>query len=122
VYFEACDLLLHIVCRLKSRRKPANLISMMLFQGLKEKLIYAIPTFFSTAKVKDAKKCAQLAGTEAERKRQKKAIRIHCWPACRKTWPALRLQQEIQDRVAEVGFDWENDQGVIETGGRSGRI
>jgi len=34
------------------------------------------------------------------------------WPACRKIC-GVKLQPEIQDRVAEVGFDWENDQGVM---------
>lgn len=35
-------------------------------------------------------------------------------PACRKPCPALSYSQEIQHRVAEAGFDWESDRGVIE--------
>ena len=31
-----------------------------------------------------------------------------------KTLPSLSYSQEVQHRVAQVGFDWDNDEGVIE--------
>jgi len=46
-------------------------------------------------------------------RRIKKVIKIHCWP-CTEEFAGSEYSQEIQHRVAQVGFDWENDQGVID--------
>jgi len=84
----------------------------MMLSGINEKLIYRHPHVFSTAKVKDAEEVLHNWQELKQKEKDKKGIRIHCCQRA-ENLPALSYSQEIQDRVAEVGFDWENDQGVM---------
>ena len=86
----------------------------MSLKDINEKLIYRHPHVFSTAKVKNAEEVLHNWQELKQQEKDKKGNNDSLLASVPKNLPALNYSQEIQDRVAEVGFDWENDRGVIE--------
>jgi tetrapyrrole methylase family protein/MazG family protein len=111
---ELGDLLLHIVLQAQIAQEAGEFNIDDVILGINEKLIYRHPHVFSTAKVKDAEEVLHNWQELKQQEKDKKGIKESLLASVPKNLPALSYSQEIQDRVAQVGFDWENDQGVIE--------
>ncbi len=79
--------------------------------GINEKLIRRHPHVFGSAEAKDADEV--LANWEVLKKEERKEG-VSMLNGSPKTMPALAYSQDIQGRVARVGFDWDDDEGVIE--------
>jgi len=80
-------------------------------EGITTKLVRRHPHVFGSAAVRDADEV--LVNWEAIKKkeRQKDASMLAGVPG---QMPSLAYSQEIQGRVARVGFDWKDDEGVID--------
>jgi tetrapyrrole methylase family protein/MazG family protein len=74
------------------------------------KLIHRHPHVFGSKKVKDVEEV--LLNWEALKQEEREGTSILA--SAPKQMPALGYSQEIQHRVAQVGFDWEDIDGVIE--------
>jgi len=106
---ELGDLLLHIVfySKLGSEEEAFDLVDVA--NEICEKLIYRHPHIYGDVKVKD----------EAEVKKNWEALKLKegkktVLGGVPKGLPALVKAQRIQDKVAGVGFDWENATQVWE--------
>ena len=111
---ELGDLLLHIVLQAQIAEEAGEFNIDDVIKGINEKLIYRHPHVFSTAKVKNAEEVLHNWQDLKQKEKDKKGNRDSLLASVPKNLPALSYSQEIQDRVAEVGFDWENDEGVLE--------
>ena len=80
-------------------------------KSINNKLIYRHPHVFGSVKVKDADEV--LVNWEALKKQERKkdASMLEGVP---RDMPALAYSWDIQERVARVGFDWDDDEGVID--------
>ncbi|GAI71119.1 unnamed protein product, partial [marine sediment metagenome] len=75
------------------------------------KLIHRHPHIFGSKKVKNAE---EVALNWEVLKQEERGADTSMLASAPKQMPALGYSQEIQHRVAGVGFDWEDIDGVIE--------
>jgi len=80
-------------------------------ESINAKLIHRHPHIFGSAKVESAEEVAQ--NWEAL-KREERGEDSSLLDSVPEQMPALGYSQSIQRRVAGVGFDWENIDGVID--------
>ncbi len=108
---ELGDLLMQIVFHSQIASEAGEFELSDVISGINTKLIHRHPHVFGSIKVKDADEV--LVNWEALKKQERKkdASMLGSVP---KGMPALSYSQEIQDRVARVGFDWQDDEGVID--------
>jgi tetrapyrrole methylase family protein/MazG family protein len=111
---ELGDLLLHIVLQAQIADEAGEFKIDDVIKGISEKLIYRHPHVFGTRKVKNVEEIVHNWETLKQEEKDKKGNNDSLLASVPKNLPALSYSQEIQHRVAEVGFDWENDQGVID--------
>ena len=111
---ELGDLLLHIVLQAQIADEAGEFKIDDVIQGINEKLIYRHPHVFGTAQVKNAEEVLHNWQELKRAEKNKKGDSDSLLASVPKNLPALNYSQEIQHRVAQVGFDWENDRGVIE--------
>jgi len=111
---ELGDLLLHIVLQAQIAQEAGEFNIDDVIKGINEKLIYRHPHVFGKAQVKNAEEVLHNWQELKQKEKDKKGNRDSLLVSVPKNLPALSYSQEIQDRVAQVGFDWENDKGVIE--------
>ena len=111
---EMGDLLLHIVLQAQIAEEAGEFKIEDVIKEINEKLIYRHPHVFSAAKVKDAEEVLHNWQELKQTEKAKKGKSDSLLASVPKNLPALNYSQEIQHRVAQVGFDWENDQGVID--------
>ncbi len=108
---ELGDLLLQVVmhCQIASEAGDFELGDVI--KSINNKLIYRHPHVFGSVKVKDADEV--LVNWEALKKQERKkdASMLEGVP---RDMPALAYSWDIQERVARVGFDWDDDEGVID--------
>jgi tetrapyrrole methylase family protein/MazG family protein len=108
---ELGDLLLQIVLHAQIASEAGEFGLGEVIEGINKKLIHRHPHIFGTKKVRDAEEVAlnweELKGEE----REPDASILESVP---KPMPALGYSQEIQRRAAYLGFDWEDDSGVID--------
>ena len=109
--YELGDLLMQIVLHAQIASEAREYELGDVIKSINTKLIYRHPHVFGSLKVKDAKEV--LVNWEALKKgeREGEASMLDNVP---KQMPALSYSHEIQDRVARVGFDWEDVDGVID--------
>jgi len=108
---EMGDLLMQIVfhCQIASEAGEFELGDVI--GGINEKLIRRHPHVFGSAEAKDADEV--LVNWEALKKEERREG-VSMLNGAPKTMPALAYSQEIQGRVARVGFGWDDDEGVID--------
>ncbi len=108
---ELGDLLLQIVLHARIAAEAGEFELGDVIRGINAKLIHRHPHIFSSWKVKDADEVAH--NWEALKQEEREAD-VSILDSVPKHMPALSYAQEVQQRVARVGFDWKDDNGVIE--------
>jgi tetrapyrrole methylase family protein/MazG family protein len=108
---ELGDLLLQIVFHARIATEAGDFELGDVLREINTKLIRRHPHVFGSLQVKDADEV--LLNWEVLKKRER-GSEISMLANVPKQLPALSYSQEIQGRVARVGFDWENVDGVID--------
>ncbi len=108
---ELGDLLLQIVLHTQIATEAGEFEVGDVVSSINTKLIHRHPHIFGSVKVKDAKEVALNWEVLKQEERQADTSILASVP---RQMPALGYSQEIQRRVAQVGFDWEDIDGVID--------
>jgi len=106
---ELGDLLMQIVLHTRIAAEAGEFELGDVLRGINTKLIHRHPHIFGSKKVKDAEEVAH----NWEELKQEERGDTSMLASAPKQMPALGYSQEIQHRVAQVGFDWEDIGGVI---------
>jgi tetrapyrrole methylase family protein/MazG family protein len=108
---ELGDLLLHIVFQAQIAAEAGEFELGDVMRSINAKLIHRHPHVFGSQKVRDAEEVA--LNWEAL-KQEERPSDTSILAGVPKHMPALGYSQAIQRRVAQVGFDWEDIDGVID--------
>lgn len=108
---ELGDLLLQIVFHAQIASEAGEFKMDDVISRINAKLIHRHPHIFGSRKTATAE---EVAHNWEELKRQEREKGASILESVPKQMPALGYSQEVQKRVAQVGFDWENLDGVIE--------
>ena len=108
---ELGDLLLQIVLHAQIATEAGEFELKDVINNINTKLINRHPHIFGSAKVKDAEEVAHNWEVLKQRESGREVSMLENVPG---EMPALSYSQEIQRRVARVGFDWEDIEGVID--------
>jgi len=108
---ELGDLLMQIVFHTQIAAEAGEFQLHDVLQNINRKLLYRHPHVFGSVKVKDAGEA--LVNWE-ELKKKEKGVGASLLDNIPQKLPALGYSQEIQDRAARTGFDWENIGGIID--------
>jgi tetrapyrrole methylase family protein / MazG family protein len=111
---EFGDLLLQIVLHAQIGYEDGEFSMADIIQGISRKLIRRHPHVFGEVQVDGVKGVLQNWEKlkAAERKANGQETTKGLLDGVPKEYPALGQAQQIQDRAARVGFDWDNIQGV----------
>ncbi len=108
---ELGDLLMQVVFHAQIAAEAGEFELGDVVNGINTKLIHRHPHVFGSKKVRDAEEV--LLNWE-KLKQEERGADTSILASAPKQMPALGYSQEIQRRVAQVGFDWEEIDGVIE--------
>ncbi len=108
---ELGDLLMQIVLHAQIAAEAGEFELDDVVNSINTKLIHRHPHVFGSKRVKNAEEVASNWETLKQEERGADTSMLASVP---KQMPALGYSQEIQHRVAQVGFDWEDIDGVIE--------
>lgn len=108
---ELGDLLMQIVLHAQIATEAGEFELGEVIKSINAKLIHRHPHIFGSAKVKDAEEVALNWEVLKGEERESGASILESVP---RQMPALGYSQEIQRRVAQVGFDWKDVDGVID--------
>jgi tetrapyrrole methylase family protein/MazG family protein len=108
---ELGDLLLQIVLHAQIASEAGEFGLGEVIEGINRKLIHRHPHIFGSEKVKDAE---EVALNWEELKGEERELGTSALESVPKPMPALGYSQEVQRRAAYLGFDWEEDEGVID--------
>ncbi len=111
LYEELGDLLLQIVLHAQIAAEAGEFVLGDILTSINAKLIHRHPHIFGSKKVRDADEVS--ANWEAL-KQEERGADNSMLDGAPTQMPALGYSQSIQRRVARVGFDWENIDGVID--------
>ena len=107
---ELGDLLMQIVLHAQIATEAGEFELADVISGINTKLIHRHPHIFGSVKVKDAE---EVALNWEVLKQEEREVGTSLLDSVPRQMPALGYSQEIQHRVAQVGFDWEDVDGVI---------
>jgi tetrapyrrole methylase family protein / MazG family protein len=108
---ELGDLLLQIVLQAQIAAESGEFEIGEAIKGINEKLIRRHPHIFGTGTARDAEEVAYNWEVLKQKERAADASMLASVP---RGMPALAYALEIQRRVARVGFDWPDREGVID--------
>jgi tetrapyrrole methylase family protein/MazG family protein len=108
---ELGDLLMQIVLHVQIATEAGEFELGDVINSINTKLIHRHPHVFGSLKVKDVDEV--LVNWEALKK-EERGTDTSMLSHVPQEMPALSYSQEIQDRAARVGFDWEDIGGVID--------
>ena len=108
---ELGDLLMQIVLHAQIATEAGEFELADVISGINTKLIHRHPHIFGSVKVKDAE---EVALNWEVLKQEEREVGTSLLDSVPRQMPALGYSQEIQRRVAQVGFDWEDVDGVID--------
>jgi len=108
---ELGDLLLHIVLQTQIAAEAGEFEVGDVIRGINAKLIHRHPHVFGSRKVRDTDEVVR--NWEAL-KQEEKGEDTSILDGVPGQLPSLGYSQEVQHRVAQVGFDWEDVDGIIE--------
>ena len=111
---ELGDLLLHILLQAQIAEEGGEFKIEDVIKGINEKLIYRHPHVFGKTQVKNAEEVLYNWQELKRAEKTEKGKNDSLLASVPKSLPALNYSQEIQHRAAQVGFDWEDDRGVID--------
>ena len=109
--YELGDLLMQVVFHAQIAADAGEFEIGDVIKNISTKLISRHPHVFGSLKVENVGEV--LTNWEALKK-EERGTETSMLEHVPKQMPALNYSQEIQDRVARVGFDWENVDGVID--------
>ncbi len=108
---ELGDLLMQVVLHTQIATEAGEFEVGDVISSINAKLVHRHPHIFGSLKVKDA---AEVAHNWEVLKQEERAADTSMLEGVPKQMPALAYSQQIQQRVAQVGFDWEDINGVID--------
>lgn len=108
---ELGDLLLHIVLQSQIASEADEFDIGDVIRGISEKMIHRHPHVFGSVEVKDA---GEVKTNWQALKKEEKEDDSSVLDGVPRQMPALGYSQEIQSRAAHLGFDWEEDEGVVD--------
>jgi tetrapyrrole methylase family protein/MazG family protein len=108
---ELGDLLMQIVLHAQIASEAGEFGLGEVIEGVNTKLIHRHPHIFGSKKVKDAE---EVALNWEELKGEEREPGTSILESVPKPMPSLGYSQEVQRRAAYLGFDWEEDSGVID--------
>jgi tetrapyrrole methylase family protein/MazG family protein len=108
---ELGDLLMQIVLHARIAAEAGEFDLGDVVKGINTKLIHRHPHIFGSEKVRDAEEVALNWEVLKQEERGPDTSILESVP---RKMPALGYSQEIQHRVARVGFDWEDIDGIID--------
>jgi len=108
---ELGDLLMQVVLHAQIASEAGDFGLGEVIGGINTKLIHRHPHIFGSKKVKDAE---EVALNWEELKGEEREPGTSILESVPKPMPALGYSQEVQRRAAYLGFDWEEDDGVID--------
>jgi len=108
---ELGDLLMQVVLHAQIASEAGEFKLDDVISSINTKLIQRHPHVFGSLKVQDADEV--LANWEALKKKERGSD-VSMLANVPRQMPALSYSQEIQDRVARVGFDWTDIDGVVD--------
>jgi len=108
---ELGDLLLQIVFHTQIAAETGEFTLAEVARGINEKLVRRHPHVFGAAEAGDAEEVLHNWEELKEQEREEGASMLD---GVSGQMPALAYSREVQQKVARVGFDWEDDDGVIE--------
>ena len=108
---ELGDLLMQIILHTQIATEAGEFELGDVIKGINTKLIHRHPHIFGSKKVEDAEEVALNWEILKQEEREAGTSILNSVP---KQLPALGYSQAIQRRVAQVGFDWEDVDGVID--------
>ena len=108
---ELGDLLLQIILHSRIASENSEFTLADVLQGINTKLVRRHPHVFGNQKVQGAEDVAHNWETLKKNEREPDSSILDGVP---RRMPALAYSQEIQRRVAQIGFDWQNLDGVID--------
>ena len=108
---ELGDLLLQIVLHARIAAEAGEFEMDDVIRGINEKLIYRHPHIFGSGKADNAEEVAVNWEALKKKERDEGASMLDGVP---REMPALSYSMDVQKRVARVGFDWADVDGVIE--------
>jgi tetrapyrrole methylase family protein/MazG family protein len=108
---ELGDLLMQIVLHSQIATEAGEFELGDVISSINTKLIHRHPHIFGSVKVKDSE---EVAHNWEVLKQEERGDGVSILDSVPKEMPALGYSQEIQHRVAQVGFDWEDIDGVID--------
>lgn len=108
---ELGDLMMQIVLHAQIATEAGEFDMRDVVNSINSKLVHRHPHIFGSLKVKDAEDVA--LNWEAL-KQEERGADTSMLASVPKQMPALGYSQAIQRRVAQVGFDWEDVDGVID--------
>ena len=109
---ELGDLLLHIVLQARIAAESDEFTIGDVIAGISAKLVNRHPHVFGSAAASGSS--AEVARQWEGLKQAEKGGRDSMLDGVPAELPALGYSQEIQERVGRVGFDWEEDDGVVD--------
>lgn len=110
---ELGDLLLHVVMQAQIAAEAGEFDIGDAVSDIARKLVRRHPHVFADAAVAPADAAAVARGWEGL-KQAERGAGGSVLDGVPQEMPALGYSQDIQERVARVGFDWEDDRGVID--------
>jgi len=108
---ELGDLLMQIVFHIQIATEAGEFELADVLKKINSKLIERHPHVFGSSKAETA---ADVALNWEILKRDERTIDSHALASVPRQLPALSYSQRIQDRVARLGFDWEDVSSVID--------
>ena len=108
---ELGDLLMHVVLHAQIAAEAGEFEVGDVLSGINTKLIHRHPHVFGSQRVKDA---GEVAHNWEVLKQEERGTDTSMLASVPRQMPALGYSQEIQRRVAQVGFDWKDIDGVID--------
>ncbi len=108
---ELGDLLMQVVLHAQIATEAEEFELGDVLTSINTKLIRRHPHIFGSKKVKDAE---EVRHNWEELKREEREAGTSILASVPQQMPALSYSQEIQSRVAQVGFDWEDIDGIID--------